>query len=472
MSLDPEWGSHNTAMVGFKKFIENFDIRFLQNEQIHTVSMAYLEELLNRLDNNFQGFSRSHLAISNILEKADQDAICLNTDFERELESTSQIYQDLKTRLEDIIVARKVPAKAVPPKANEVNIPSFSGNFIDYTAFRSAILVRVMNEAYPAHSKIDIIVRALTGDAKSHVGVIRGSDEMELQRIWRCLEDTYHNRYLLQRSHIGAIYDQPVIKSESAAAYRDMVNRINQNIHALGQLHIPAGPVDSFGNAAVLEMVLRKLDTTGTHYWETTRPKSELPTITSFIAFLEERIVVLQNTAIQAARSDNKTEPVQQGSHNRGEFKQQPHNARQTNAAGYKRSQELHDNYDNKRQRPSDMRESRNEKDGRPKPPITCLMECSYRRPHQLWLCKRFRAMELEKRIQFINEHNLCRRCLTLKHPIEQCNSPKCSDCPGDVHNQALCPKLMVIAKVNTTRTSGRQHRRGMGSRNSHSNSY
>lgn len=97
-------------------------------------------------------------------------------------------------------------AVAPPPKANEVKIPSFSGDYLEYTAFRSAVMARVHD---PAHAKIDIIINALTGVAKSHVGQVRGQDESEFQRIWRCLEDTYHNPYLLQRSHMGLFTSNP-----------------------------------------------------------------------------------------------------------------------------------------------------------------------------------------------------------------------------------------------------------------------
>lgn len=442
---------HNVAMQGFRSFIDNFMDRFVNHIRFEQQTMSYLAGLLQRLNSNWEGYCRSHQAIASRILLVEQDVLELDDEFERDMETVARKYDDARAAVESRITEIKSLSQTVAisslPKPNKVLIPSFSGKYLEYTAFRSAVLARVYSAAYPAHAKIDIIVRSLVGEAKSHVGEVRGQDELELARIWRCLEETYNNKYLLQRSHMGAIYEQPDIRSESATAYRAMIDRINQNIHALEQLDIPTGQLDP----AILEMVLRKLDAKGTHYWETLRPKNDLPTIKSFVQFLEERIVVLQNTAIQANRTD-KTTPVDREWFNRGEANSSQRSGRVRLVDGSKRHGEQLFNGESKRQRPSDDNAAR-KGDGRPKAPLTCLMECAYKRPHQLWLCNKFKAMDLDKRISFVKKHGLCRRCVTLKHNAENCESPKCNDCTDDIHNQVLCPKLMVIAKANTART-------------------
>lgn len=454
MAAAPEWDVHHRAMQGFARVINGFTARFLP-EQVPgqpPVTMPVMQLVLQRLEANWAGYSRSHLAISTMMDALDQDAIQLNDDFDHEMEAVAERYAEAKALLEVRMASKAVPAPVPIPKPKEVKLPQFSGNYLEYTAFRSAVLARVYSQAYPAHAKIDIIMRALTGDAKVHVGDVRGQDINEVERIWRCLEDTYHNRYLLQRSHMGAIYEQPELKSESATAYRAMANRINQNMHALRQLEIPTGQLDP----AILEMVLRKLDQKGTQHWETTRPKEMLPTIASFTTFLEERIVVLQNTAIQAARTDTKLGLVD---HRRESWSN--NRSRNSHSDGNKRMNNFQSSGDAKRPRTDEDHQVHNSVDGRPKAPLACLMECQYKRPHHLWLCNKFKAMDLDKRMAFIKLHGLCRRCITLKHKLEHCKSPKCNDCKEDVHNQVLCPRHMVIAKTNTARTSKKDGRRG-----------
>lgn len=135
-----------------------------------------------------------------------------------------------------------------------------------------------------------------------------------------------------------------------------MANRLSQNLHALSQLNISIKNLDP----AVLEMVLRKLDERGTQFWETNRLKDQLPSVASFLAFLVERIVVLQNMAVQAAGQDVKAEPGEPRIDARGNNRNGRANGN-SHANGHgngpndstKRSAERHNNEDAKRERPS-----------------------------------------------------------------------------------------------------------------------
>ena len=73
-------------------------------------------------------------------------------------------------------------------------------------------------------TKIDLIVGALKGAARRHIGEVRGQDAAELDRIWKALEDTYFNPYLLMRSHLGKIIDLPPVPRQKPSAYREMID--------------------------------------------------------------------------------------------------------------------------------------------------------------------------------------------------------------------------------------------------------
>lgn len=463
-----EWDADEVERTVFKNFLDSFQLRFVYQERFYDYPMAYVEDLRQRVQSNWEGFCRSHATVVEIIERqrVQSDALHIDDNYEQEMQDTALVYEEAKRMLDGRLtelrrgdVPLPVPVPSIP-RASEVTLPSFSGDFTEFTAFQAAYKARVQYETYPPHAKIDIILRALTGDAKRHLGPVRGQDANELQRIWQHLESTYFNKYLLQRAHIGAIYDQPPLSAESAAGYRAMIGRLTQNMHALTELDIPTENMDP----PILEMVLRRLDPQGTHYWETTRDRDHLPTVNSFVSFLEQRIIVLQNTAIQAKRIEPKAEVRAEPADHRGANHSDKRSGHSNGSnSGHKRqSSDSHGSTGTKRHRDGENRGNKTDYDGRPKAPTTCLMNCNYHRPHQLWLCNQFRALELEQRIQFIDKHKLCRRCLTLKHPIDQCRSPKCNDCTGEPHNLVLCPKYMVVARANTARPSkGRNGRRG-----------
>lgn len=463
-----EWDQHEMDRRGFKNFLDSFQLRFVYQERFYDHSMSYLEDLKRRIQSNWEGFARSHSAVAEIIERqrVENDALQIDDNFEEDMEATATIYEEARNVIDSRLaelrganVPQPVPVPSIP-RASDVTLPSFSGDFLEFTAFQAAYRARVQHESYPPHAKIDIILRALTGDARRHLGPVRAQDAPELQRIWQHLESTYFNKYLLQRAHIGAIYDQPPLSTESVAGYRAMICRLTQNLHALEELDIPTINMDP----AILEMVFRKLDPQGTHDWEKTRDKTQLPTVSSFVSFLEERIIVLQNTAIQTKRIEPKADAKTETADHRSAFhgEKRSNGSNNTSAGQKHRLSDEQASTGGKRQRNGDSRHNKTDYDGRPKAPATCLMECNYHRPHQLWLCNQFRALDLQQRIQFIDKHKLCRRCLTLRHPIEQCKSPKCNDCTGEPHNLVLCPKYMVVARTNTARpSSGRNERRG-----------
>lgn len=207
-----------------------------------------------------------------------------------------------EAKIQDMSTLAPVPPKFTP-KPTEITLPSFSGQYHQYTAFRSAVITRVLETDHPAYSKTDLIIRALKDAARAHIGEVRGQDHFELERIWNALESTYHNPYLLTRSHIG-LMDIPNIERSSVPAYRLLIDTVTQNLHALTQLDIPTGQLDP----VILEIIFRKFDPEGIASWETTRPQLGLPSLQDLIAFLEGRIVILSNTAHQVARTKAKEE--------------------------------------------------------------------------------------------------------------------------------------------------------------------
>lgn len=224
--------------------------------------------------------------------------------------------------------------------------------------------------------------------------------------------------------------------------YRTIINVTKQIIHALSQLEIPTAQLDP----VFLEILLRKIDRDGIEHWEVSSPKTVIPSLRLFLNYLESRIIVLSNTAQQPefrVIKKKSSESRHNQRQNRNE-KQPTNNKREAEPAPGSSNA--------KRFRNGDVQQ-----ENIPRPPDKCLMECNFQRPHNLWYCKKFRALDLDGRNKFIKQEKLCRRCVTLRHSIDVCKAPMCADCPDDPHNKILCPKFMVLARTNAARPKTRR---------------
>lgn len=472
MALIQQWVTSNNSRNSFKRALENFQTKHLDTPQFMACNVSFAQSIKDRLDANWKGFTEHHHKVVAHLESLDEDAVELDATYDTELDDISKIYETLSLIINARIKALSNNVTKQTPRPSEVILGIFTGKYHEYTAFRSAVVARVLDADYPAHTKIDLIVGALKKEARRHVGTVRGQDEAELNRIWRALEDTYYKQYILVRDHVGQILDLPKIEFASASAYRELVDVVSQHLHALKQLSVEAPPYDPF----ILEILYRKLDQDGRQIWENTRSQDDLPSVAEFMSFIEKRIIVLASTAQQGITGNQGKNKQNVRANELMQPKSEIHSVSRPEHrfSGQKRSSGSTFSSNSKRSRSEDLARDHgshgSHSDGsKPPMPNKCLMDCYNKRPHYLWLCKKFRSLDLESRNKFVVEHKLCRRCITMTHHIDQCQYDRCSNCPDDVHNYILCPKFMVVARVNTSRlTSNKRQRRSCKSFDAH----
>lgn len=442
----------------FKRAIERFQVSNIATPEFDNGNIYYLNLLMARLDAQWKGYSTCHDQVLGQVEVLRGDPDELNVEYERECAALSQVYHDVRAIIENKIKTFTRSTNVHVPRPAEVHLGEFNGDYTKYTAFRSSVKARVLNADYPAHTKIDLITSALRGPVIEHIGHVRDQDEAELKRIWTALEGRYFNPYLLIRAHVRQIMQLPKIERATVTAYRLMIDSVNQQLHALSQLSVVTPPSDPF----VLELLYQKLDSAGTQAWESTRDQLQLPSIASFLTFLEARVVILSNTEHQLT-GQAATQPVKPSEHNRGRPEHRQENRSENRLVGQN---------EHKRQNDRSIGEIANKRakstnnDTKPPPPPNCLMQCDTRRPHYLYLCRKFRALDLEGRLKFVAERKLCRRCVNATHAPEQCKAEPCWNCPDDAHNYILCPKYLVVAKANVARPEkGGRGRRGRKAR-------
>lgn len=443
MALNPRWTSSNAAKESFKKVIMNFQERFLLSDRFTTGNSAYVQSLLQRLDVNWKGYSKNHAEFQQLIDNMNDDTVVLDDSFETELEDVSKVYEEAKLLVDARLAQIRKSTEVHQPKPEEILIGEFSGKYHEYTLFRAAVRARVLGTTFPPHIKIDIITKALKGEAKRLIGTIQAQNELEVDRIWTTLETTYYNPYMLKRSHLGQILDLPNLSSVSVTGYRRTIDTTKQSLYALSQLDLDADGL----HPMVLEILLRKIDVETLARWEVNRQGLSKESLKTFFDFLESQIIILTNTS-QTASGTRSAPAGQPSTHHSEKIHRSASEARERgNARGFSHA----DKPNAKRFKSTNSQGSSATRDSLPPVPQECIMKCKNKNPHYLWYCKQFRALNLTDRVKTIERNNLCKRCVTEQHSMENCNAKKCPDC-SDVHNIILCPKFMVVAKTNTTR--------------------
>lgn len=154
------WTGHQEAINGFRGVITRFQEEYLEREQFTGGPMSYAQQLLERLEANWMGYTREHRAMTERVVQIGEDAIDLDPVFEIELVNMSVLYERWKRMIEDRIRSFAGVVNPPPPKPNEVINGQFSGEYHEYTGFRAAVKARVLDAPYPPHTKIDIIMRS------------------------------------------------------------------------------------------------------------------------------------------------------------------------------------------------------------------------------------------------------------------------------------------------------------------------
>lgn len=171
-------------------------------------------------------------------------------------------------------------------------------------------------------------------------------------------------------------------------------------------------------------MVHDKLDPETSRDWELYR-QTECPTIKKITDFLQIRARAWSN-ANQTDKKDDKE--------NR------------------KRSYDSNDNnQNNKRQKVNVSSNNTNSKNTQIKGKITqtCKM-CTGE--HPIYLCSKFKELNVNKRKGKVQEFNLCYNCLSSKHQVRDCKARLCQSCQQK-HNSLLCNNNPKNKTINSAQT-------------------
>jgi hypothetical protein len=275
--------------------------------------------------------------------------------------------------------------------------PKFDGRLSEWLSFKDLFTSTIHNDAsMPKALKLSYLRMALTGEATKILKSMDSTDD-NYDVAWEILVNRYQNERELFFSILKRFTNQPVMTAESSAGIRNMIDVSKECIRSLSNLKVP---VDSWDGILVFLMV-QKLDPETKKAWELSLDHKEIPKLSEFEPFLEQRARAL------AVGGSNKSQPKSSSS--------DPPKKVNTHFVRGKFTPT---------QRPCKI--------------------CNSSHPHHL--CPKLIAMPTTERKDIVRKNNLCFNCLKSGHGQDVCLSPRvCGSCSQKHHT------LLHVNKESTT---------------------
>ncbi|XP_062716335.1 uncharacterized protein LOC134291918 [Aedes albopictus] len=356
-----------------------------------------VEVRLQLLESAFHDFHKVREKIDVILDEADEDEVVDTEESEQDRQARLK-YTAKKREAESAVVSRSVencyckaksallkwqnqmrpinPSSAVPAaqpvlsrvKLPEIKLPSFSGVLRDWVSYRDAFQSLIhRNRELTDMDKFIYLRSSLSGDALLEVSSIELS-AANYSVAWDALEDRYHNRKLIVKAYLDAIFGIESMRRESYEALSQLISDFEKNLQMLKKMN---QDTDSWSTILV-HMVCSRLDSTTLRFWEAAHNSKEVPTYRNLITFLKNHCAVLQSVGPSKTPVVEMKKPKISVSH------------------------------------PSTSSTGR-----------CCFCSESF---HPAFLCGRFQKMKVPERYDAVRKNGLCMNCLSSGHLARSCN--------------------------------------------------
>lgn len=444
MSLYPLWSEHFGSMQAIKKTIMAFEGKHLSSEAFQTHNRIYLEHLLERLMNSWQGYQRAFTSFEEVHGWDSPEEEELSE--EDQLSHLSKIIGDCETKIRSRIKQLTISDSQPLLKPSEVHLDKFDGDYAEWSSWSNQVKSAVLDTDLPIHSKIELIINALGENIAPSIGRAEGRDQHELDRIWGKLQTLCSNPYDRARTHMGQILDLPVLHKPTDKDFRKIVDTVDFQLRALSRMNFNVNSWDPL----IVEILLRKMDKPTIRNWERDRDPQNLPKLKDLLAFFERQVQSIRNLNRSMTEALGRDTHQSDNGANKRLAPSFPR-ARDLPAKRHHRAGEAVFSNNHGSIRGTEPKKSSNAATQLERP-IKCRMECQDNRPHYLWNCKDFRNLTLEERLDRISLWKVCKRCLVFKHDCTTCTALRCEKC-NDIHNPILCPKFRVFAAVNSAQS-------------------
>ncbi|XP_013148452.1 PREDICTED: uncharacterized protein LOC106111033, partial [Papilio polytes] len=303
----------------------------------------------------------------------------------------------------------------------KIAIPEFSGKFREWLNFRDTYISIIHSSNQLGDiNKFHYLKSALKGSALLIIQNLEFTAK-NYAIAWQLLSNRYDNERLLVNQHMNDLLNTEIIQRESCHALRSLVDNINTSLCALNSLGQPTDHWDTI----VIHLMIRKLDNTTFREWEQQRNAiTTSPTLKQFLDFLTNRADLLETIQQQEYQRHLTTQNLQQ---NQQQFttKHFQQNQHTQHSDILKNSNIVKANYTENRR-------------------ILCPL-CKQK--HFLYLCEDFKKLDVDSRIEKVENFNICKNCLRPGHREYYCNLSHCKYC-SKMHNTLLHKDIESLKTV------------------------
>lgn len=436
-----------------------------ESSGMHTTvkaSASKTEEMLKKQHSNFKAFQRtaSKINITSISEKwefedllrtlhsrwavidalhweLDSDLDGSNKNYEETFSTYEKEYENIKKAINKKMWSVAHQEKSTP----QMEVPSFSGNYNSWISFKDLFTETIHNNPSMSDAqKMQYLKAKVKGEAERLIQHLHVSSD-NYKACWDILNQRFNNKKLIFTSHINIIMSIPTNQHQTAAHLKRIHDTTLECLNAVKNLGVDVSSWDPL----LVHILTQKLDTESyTDYIESVKDPRELPILTEFLNFLETKFTILESARRKPENSVHKNHsPIaNQGS------KYQSYNHK-INQSSFKHSFSTSSKLI---PQPTYNKKVISAKFAR------CAL-CNTNE-HGIYFCPNFLEMAPHKRLQTINNLNLCPICLHYHYGKPCLSEGVCRDCQNKDHNS-----LLHTAFLPSPRSAG-IHRPGAGSSN------
>uniref|UniRef100_A0A1Y1LJL9 Uncharacterized protein n=1 Tax=Photinus pyralis TaxID=7054 RepID=A0A1Y1LJL9_PHOPY len=260
------------------------------------------------------------------------------------------------------------------------DLPSFNGNYDQWLPFYETFKTLIHNDQTITDiQKFHCLKSCLKDEAAKLVDSLATTFE-NYSITWDLLVERYHNKELIIKNHVSALFALPTVTKDNSTAMRQLINTISLNLKVLHSLGLPTEQWD----ALIIYLVVSKLDYITARDWEE-NITTDIPALSDLIDFLKHKCESLESLQVGSKISSNQgSKPTYQRYVNNGALSVQ---------------------------NPSQI-------------------ECSYcNQSHFIYSCEIFKELTAENAFQEARRLKLCTNCLRKGHSSMNCRSSGCKHC-------------------------------------------
>jgi hypothetical protein len=187
-----------------------------------------------------------------------------------------------------------LPKNKAPVKLAALNIPTFSGNYEEWSAFYDIFTALIdKNPVLLSIEKFFYLRNALSGEALNCVSCLETTAK-NYEIAWKTLVDRFNNRKIVIQTHVKSIVESDMISNELSGKLRLFVDKLNGHMQALETL----GQSPNLWDPLHTHIILTKLDKNTVRKWEIGVISDKVATSQQVNEFLDKRAKMQESIKI------------------------------------------------------------------------------------------------------------------------------------------------------------------------------